>query len=104
MGCAGVILQISWDAFLNYVARTLHARRFGGFVENLSWTMKQQFLLFSYLPRSFHAPRRLEIRHRFLAVRSIATIMRVLRHPRRDRPEPAAIRRRRVRPHDAADN
>ena len=29
--------------------------------------------------------------------------MRVLRHPRRDRPEPAAIFRRRVRPHDATD-
>ena len=29
--------------------------------------------------------------------------MRVLRHPRRDCPEPATIFRRRVRPHDAAD-
>ena len=58
MECAGVIVQISWDAFLNYVARTLHARRFGGFVENLSGTMKQQFLLFSYLLRSFHAVHR----------------------------------------------
>jgi hypothetical protein len=48
MGCAGVIVQISWDAFLNCVARTLHARHFGGFVETLSVTMKQQFLLFSY--------------------------------------------------------
>jgi hypothetical protein len=45
MGCAGVIVQISWDAFLRCA---LHARRFGGFVENLSGTMKQQFLLFSY--------------------------------------------------------
>jgi hypothetical protein len=45
MGCTGVIVQISWDAFLRCA---LHARRFGGFVENLSGTMKQQFLLFSY--------------------------------------------------------
>jgi len=29
--------------------------------------------------------------------------MRALRHARCDRPEPAAIFRRRVRPHDAAD-
>jgi hypothetical protein len=29
-------------------ALRIDARRFGGFVENLSGTMKQQFLLFSY--------------------------------------------------------
>ena len=49
------------------------------------------------------APRRLEIRHRLLAARRIASIMRVLRHPRRDRPEPAAIFRRGVGPQDAPD-
>src|ERR1022692_349911 len=32
MGCAGVIVQFSWDSS-NYLARTLHARRFGGFLK-----------------------------------------------------------------------
>src|ERR1035437_2019986 len=39
-------------------------------------------------------PRRLEIRYRRLTARRVAAIMRVLRHPRRDRPEPPAIFRR----------
>src|SRR5665647_1717400 len=35
--------------------------------------------------------------------RGVTAIMRASRHARCDRPEPAAIFRRRVRPHDAAD-
>jgi hypothetical protein len=49
------------------------------------------------------APRRIKIRHRLLAARRVASIMRVLRHSRRDRPEPAAIFRYRVCPPDAPD-
>ena len=45
----------------------------------------------------------LEIRHRLLTALSIPSIMRVLRHARGDRPEPAAICRRGVGPEDAAD-
>ena len=48
-------------------------------------------------------PPRLEIRHRFLPGGGIAPIIGALRHARRDRPEPSAICRPRVRPHDAAD-
>ena len=48
-------------------------------------------------------PRRLEISHRFLARRGVASIMRILRHARRDRPKPAAIFWRCVRPHDPPD-
>jgi hypothetical protein len=48
-------------------------------------------------------PRRFKIHHRFLPRRRVAAIIRTLRHPRRDRPEPAAIFRCRVRPHDPAD-
>jgi hypothetical protein len=51
----------------------------------------------------YHTPLRLEISHRFLAACRIASIRSRLRHPRRDRPEPAAIFWRRMRPHDAAD-
>ena len=47
-------------------------------------------------------PRRLEIRHRLFTGRRIATIMRVLRQARRDRPEPRRVPAGRVRPHDPA--
>src|SRR5208283_4105564 len=39
-------------------------------------------------------PRRFEIRHRILSRRRVSAIIRILRHPRRDRSEPAAILRR----------
>jgi hypothetical protein len=48
-------------------------------------------------------PRRFKIHHRFLPRRRVAAIIRTLRHPRRDRPEPAAIFRRRMRLHDAPE-
>jgi hypothetical protein len=49
------------------------------------------------------ATSRLEIRHRLLTARHIASILRVLRHARRDRPEPRRVPAGRVRPQDAAD-
>ena len=51
----------------------------------------------------YRTPPRLKIRHRILARRRIPSIIRTLRHPRRDAPEPAAIFRPRMRPHDATD-
>jgi hypothetical protein len=51
----------------------------------------------------YRTPPRLEIHYRFLAACRLASIMRVLRHPRRDRPELERASARRVRRHDAAD-
>jgi hypothetical protein len=48
-------------------------------------------------------PSRFKIRHRFLPARRIASIMRVLLHPHRDRLEPRRVSVCCVRPHDAAD-
>ena len=51
----------------------------------------------------FLLPCRLKIRHRLLTARSITAIMRALRDARGDRPEPTAILRRCVGPHDPTD-
>src|SRR5450759_1699728 len=51
----------------------------------------------------YRMPPRLEIRHRFLPGGGISPIIGALRHARRDRPEPSAIYRPRMRPHDATD-
>src|ERR1039458_2591980 len=48
-------------------------------------------------------PPRLKIRHRFLATCSIAAIIRRLWNTRRDRPEPATIFWRCMRPQNAAE-
>jgi hypothetical protein len=55
------------------------------------------------LPRKASLPRLLKRRHRGLWRRRIATIMRALRHPRRDRPEPGRLSVGCVRPQDATD-
>jgi hypothetical protein len=63
---------------------------------------RQGLVRLSWRPLSFQ-PSRLEIRHRILPRSPVASIMRVLWHPRRDRPEPRCLSGRRVRSHDPPD-
>ena len=83
------------------------------FWQDYSRRLFKTFRYLPKLPRTFGGaffmrsglplPRRLKIYHRILSRRRIAPIMRVLWHPRRDRPKPRCAGRRLGMKHDAAD-